>query len=220
MSRKTLPMTDELYRYLLDVSLRESDVQRRLREETAKLPEAGMQLSPEQGQLLGLLVRLMGARRCLEVGTFTGYSTLAVALALPEDGFITACDVSEIWTDIAWRYWQEADVAHKIFLRLAPARDTLDGLLAQDQAGMYDFCFIDADKEGYLDYYERCLRLLRPGGLVAVDNTLWGGRPADPAVNDVDTVAIRDFNRRVRDDARVEMALLPVGDGLTLAWKR
>ena len=220
MSRQTLPMTDALHDYLLSVSLRETDVQRQLREDTARLPEAGMQLSPEQGQFLQLLVRLTGARRCLEIGTFTGYSALAVALALPDDGFITACDVSETWTDMAWRYWQAAGVAHKIFLRLAPARETLDALLEQDQAGLYDFAFIDADKEGYLDYYERALRLLRTGGLIAVDNTLWSGRPADPAVTDADTAAIRAFNRRLHADTRVDLSVLPVGDGLTLARKR
>ncbi len=220
MSRQTLPMTDVLHDYLLSVSLRETDVQRQLREDTARLPEAGMQLSPEQGQLLQLLVRLTGARRCLEIGTFTGYSALTVALALPDDGFITACDVSETWTDMAWRYWQAAGVAHKIFLRLAPARETLDALLEQDQAGMYDFAFIDADKEGYLDYYERALRLLRTGGLIAVDNTLWSGRPADPAVTDADTAAIRAFNSRLHADTRVDLSVLPVGDGLTLARKR
>ena len=220
MSRQTLPMTDALHDYLLSVSLRETDVQRQLREDTARLPEAGMQLSPEQGQFLQLLVRLTGARRCLEIGTFTGYSALAVALALRDDGFITACDVSETWTDMAWRYWQAAGVAHKIFLRLAPARETLDALLEQDQAGLYDFAFIDADKEGYLDYYERALRLLRTGGLIAVDNTLWSGRPADPAVTDADTAAIRAFNRRLHADTRVDLSVLPVGDGLTLARKR
>ncbi len=220
MSRQTLPMTDALHDYLLSVSLRETDVQRQLREDTARLPEAGMQLSPEQGQFLQLLVRLTGARRCLEIGTFTGYSALAVALALPDDGFITACDVSETWTDMAWRYWQAAGVAHKIFLRLAPARETLDALLEQDQAGLYDFAFIDADKEGYLDYYERALRLLRTGGLIAVDNTLWSGRPADPAVTDADTAAIRAFNSRLHADTRVDLSVLPVGDGLTLARKR
>lgn len=220
MSRQTLPMTDVLHDYLLSVSLRETDVQRQLREDTARLPEAGMQLSPEQGQFLQLLVRLTGARRCLEIGTFTGYSALAVALALPDDGFITACDVSETWTDMAWRYWQAAGVSHKIFLRLAPARETLDALLEQDQAGMYDFAFIDADKEGYLDYYERALRLMRIGGLIAVDNTLWSGRPADPAVTDADTAAIRAFNRRLHADTRVDLSVLPVGDGLTLARKR
>ena len=220
MSRQTLPMTDALHDYLLSVSLRETDVQRQLREDTARLPEAGMQLSPEQGQFLQLVVRLTGARRCLEIGTFPGYSALAVALALPDDGFITACDVSETWTDMAWRYWQAAGVAHKIFLRLAPARETLDALLEQDQAGLYDFAFIDADKEGYLDYYERALRLLRTGGLIAVDNTLWSGRPADPAVTDADTAAIRAFNRRLHADTRVDLSVLPVGDGLTLARKR
>lgn len=220
MSRQTLPMTDALREYLLGISLRETDVQRQLREDTARLPQAGMQLAPEQGQFLQWLVRLTGARRCLEVGTFTGYSALAVALALPDDGFVIACDVSRTWIDLARGYWLAAGVAHKIHPRIAPARETLDALLEQDQAGLYDFAFIDADKEGYRDYYERALRLLRPGGVIAVDNTLWSGRPADPTVTDADTAAIRVFNAALHADARVDLSLLPVGDGLTLARKR
>lgn len=220
MSNRTLTLDDSLHRYLLDASLRETPLQRDLREETARLPEAGMQISPEQGQFMQLLVRTLGARRCLEIGTFTGYSALAVALALPEDGAITACDVSETWTAVAWKYWNAAGVGHKIFLRLAPALQTLDALLAARQEDTYDFAFIDADKEGYLDYYERCLQLVRGGGLILVDNTLWYGKPADPAVQDADTQAIRAFNAHVRDDARVDLSLLPMGDGLTVIRKR
>jgi predicted O-methyltransferase YrrM len=220
MSTRTLPLTDALHRYLLDVSSRETEVQRRLRAETATLPEANMQIAPEQGQLLQFLVRLIGARRCLEIGTFTGYSALAVALALPDDGIVTCCDVSKEWTDIAWRYWNEAGVGHKIFLRLAPARETLDALLANGQGDTYDFAFIDADKAGYGDYFERALSLVRPGGLVAIDNTLWYGYPADPARTDPETEAIRAFNRRLAADPRIDLALVPVGDGLTLARRR
>lgn len=219
MTSRTITLTDPLYAYLLEHSLREPDILRRLREETAADPMSRMQIGAEQGQFMQLLVRLMGARRCLEVGVFTGYSSLAVALALPADGRIIACDISETWTAIARRYWQEAGVAGKIDLRLAPARDTLDGLIAGGGAGSFDFCFIDADKGGYVDYYERALTLLRPGGLIAVDNTLWDGRVADPAATDEDTVAIRNFNRQLSVDPRVHLSLLPIGDGLTLALK-
>lgn len=219
MTSRTITLTDPLYAYLLEHSLREPDILRRLREETAAEPMARMQIGAEQGQFMQLLVRLMGARRCLEIGVFTGYSSLAVALALPAEGRIIACDISETWTAIARRYWQEAGVAGKIDLRLAPARDTLDGLIAGGDAGSFDFCFIDADKGGYGDYYERALTLLRPGGLIAVDNTLWDGRVADPAATDEDTVAIRNFNRRLSTDRRVHLSLLPIGDGLTLALK-
>jgi predicted O-methyltransferase YrrM len=220
MSNRSIPLTDSLYEYLLEVSLRESAVQLRLREETAADPSARMQISPEQGQFMGLLARLLGARCCIEVGVFTGYSSLCVAAALPEDGRIVACDVSERWTAIARRYWDEAGVAHKIDLRLAPALETLDGLVAAGECGRYDFVFIDADKASYLDYYERALRLLRSGGLVAVDNTLWYGRVADPEVADEDTVAIRHFNEHLHRDERVDLSLVPIGDGLTLARKR
>jgi caffeoyl-CoA O-methyltransferase len=179
-----------------------------------------MQISPEQGQFMALLARLTGARRCLEVGVFTGYSSLVTALALPVDGSIVACDVSEEWTAVARRYWREAGVAHKIELRLAPATETLDELLAQGQAGTFDFAFIDADKTNYLAYYERTLSLLRTGGLVLVDNTLWSGRVADPEVADADTVSLRHFNEVLHRDERVDLSLLPLGDGLTLARKR
>ena len=193
---------------------------RRLREETASLEGASMQIGADQGQFMGLLVEITGARNALEVGTFTGYSALAVALALPDDGRLVACDVSEEWTAIARRYWEEAGVAHKIDLRLAPALETLEGLLAEGCAGTFDFAFIDADKEGYDVYYERALELMRTGGLIALDNTLWEGKVVDPAVVDVDTQAIRAMNMKLAGDARVTLSLLPIGDGLTLARKR
>jgi caffeoyl-CoA O-methyltransferase len=220
MSRRTIPVTDSLYEYLLSVSLREPSLLLRLREETAADPAARMQISPEQGQFMALLARLMGARLCLEIGVFTGYSSLAVALALPRDGRIIACDVSERWTAVARRYWEEAGVAQRIDLRLAPAMQTLDGLLAGHVHGTFDFAFIDADKENYLGYYERALELLRPGGLLLVDNTLWSGRVADPENAEPDTVALRHFNEVLHADDRVDLSLLPVGDGLTLARKR
>ncbi len=220
MSNRTLSLTPELYRYLLEVSLRERPLQAELRRYTAAMPEARMQIAPEQGQFMALLVELMGARRCLEVGVFTGYSALAVALALPPEGRLVACDVSEEWTAVARSYWERAGVAQRIDLRLAPAVQTLDGLLAAGEAGCFDFAFIDADKGGYVDYYERVLALLRPGGVVAVDNVLWNGSVADPADQAPDTVAIRAFNRRLHDDERVSLSLVPIGDGLTLARKR
>lgn len=220
MSERTLSMTDELYAYLLKVSLREPELLQRLREETAQHPRHGMQISPEQGQFMQLLVHLCGARRCLEVGVFTGYSSLAVALALPEDGRLVACDISEDYTAIARRYWQAAGVAGRIDLRLAPALNTLDGLLEDGEAEMYDFAFIDADKSNYLNYYRRVMELLRPGGLLAVDNVLWGGGVIDPEDHSEDTEAIRKFNLAVHADERVELSMLPVGDGLTLLRKR
>jgi predicted O-methyltransferase YrrM len=220
MSRRSIQLTDSLHEYLLSVSLREADILLRLREETARDRRAGMQISPEQGQFMALLVRLMDARRCLEVGVFTGYSSLAVALALPDDGRIVACDVSERWTTTARRYWTEAGVAHKVDLRLAPAMETLDALLAAGEAGRFDFAFVDADKENYAGYYERALALLRPGGLLVADNTLWSGRVADPEDADATTVALRHFNELLHHDERVDLSLLPVGDGLTLARKR
>jgi predicted O-methyltransferase YrrM len=220
MSSRSIVLTDALYNYMNEVSLRELPLLRQLREETSRLAQRSMQISPEQGQFMALLVRLMGARRCLEVGVFTGYSSLATALALPGDGCIVACDVSEEWTSIARRYWRAAGVEHKIDLRLAPATQTLDALLADGQGGHYDLAFIDADKTSYLAYYERALSLLRPGGLVLVDNTLWSGRVADLAVVDEDTVALRHFNEVLHRDERVDLSLLPIGDGLTLARKR
>ena len=220
MSNRSITLTDSLYDYLLSVSLREVPVLERLRQETAADPRAIMQISPEQGQFMALIARLIGARRCLEVGVFTGYSSLVTALALPEDGRIVACDVSEEWTSVARRYWREAGVAHKIDLRLAPALQTLDGLLAAGEAGRYDLAFIDADKENYGRYYERVLELLRPNGLVMFDNTLWSGKVADSKFDDDDTVALRELNRRLHTDQRVDVSLTPIGDGLTLVRKR
>jgi predicted O-methyltransferase YrrM len=220
MSRRTIQLTDSLHEYLLSVSLREPEILLRLREETARDRRARMQISPEQGQFMALLVRLIDARRCLEVGVFTGYSSLAVALSLPDDGRIVACDVNERWTSVARRYWAEARVAHKVELRLAPALETLDAMLAAGEAGRFDFAFIDADKENYLGYYERVLELLRRGGVLLVDNTLWSGRVADPENAESDTVALRHFNEHVHCDERVDLSVLPMGDGLTLARKR
>jgi caffeoyl-CoA O-methyltransferase len=218
-TNKRLAMTDALHEYILSVSLREHPALRRLREETASHPRTFMQISPEQGQFLSLLVRLMGARRALEVGVFTGYSSLSVALALPPDGRIVACDVNEEWTATARRYWQEAGVSDKIDLRLAPAVETLDGLLACGQAGSFDFAFIDADKPSYDAYYERALELLRPGGLMAVDNVLWSGRVADAEENGRETLALRALNEKIHADTRVFVSLLPITDGMTLAMK-
>ncbi len=220
MSSRTLQVTDEIYDYLLDVSMREPEILKELREVTAEHPKARMQISPEQGQLMSLLVRLMGARRCVEIGVFTGYSSLAVALALPEDGQILACDVNEEYTALARTFWERAGVAQKIDLRLGPASDTLDDLIAEGQAGSFDFAFIDADKSSYPGYFERCLELLRPGGLIAVDNTLWSGRLVDERDQDPDSCALRDFNRALHADRRVDLSLVPIGDGLTLARKR
>jgi predicted O-methyltransferase YrrM len=220
VSNRTIALTDALHEYLLAVSLREPPLLRELRAETASLPKANMQIAPEQGQFMALLVRLAGARRCLEIGVFTGYSSLSVALALPDDGRIVACDVSEEWTSMARRYWRAAGVEHRIDLRLAPALETLDGLIASGERGSYDLVFIDADKARYADYYERSLELLRAGGLVVVDNTLWSGRVLDPAMTDADTVALRSFNERLHADERIDLSLVPIGDGLTLARKR
>ncbi len=220
MSLRTLNLDDRLYRYVLDVSLREHPVLARLRERTATDPMAEMQISPEQGQFMALVARLLNVRSYLEVGVFTGYSSLAVALAMPADSVHIALDVSEEWTDIARQYWEEAGLGQRIQLRLKPALETLDELLAQEMAGRFDLAFIDADKSNYLAYYERILELLRPGGLVMVDNTLWSGSVADPDKTSEDTVAIRQFNDFVHTDDRVDISLLPIGDGLTLARKR
>ncbi len=220
MSNKTLPLDQRLYDYLLSVSVRESTLQKQLREETAADPMAVMQVSPEQAWFMAFLVRLTGARRALEIGVYTGYSALAVAMALPEDGELVACDIDEQWTAIARRYWRLAGVDDRIRLHIAPALDTLDRLLAQGRQQSFDFVFIDADKTAYADYYERALRLLRPGGLILVDNVLWSGAVADPAVNDADTRAIREFNLRVKDDPRVILSMLPLGDGLSLLMKK
>lgn len=220
MSRRTTPLTGDLYDYFLDVSLRESDVLRRLREETGRLEKAGMQISPEQGQLMTMLVDLMGARRALEIGTFTGYSTLCIAMGLPDDGEVVACDIDEEWPSFGRRYWAEAGVSEKIEFRPGRANDTLDAMLEEGGASSFDFAFIDADKRNLQEYYEKCLELVRAGGVIAVDNTLWHGKVADPEVTDDDTMAVRGFNAFVSDDRRVDLSLVPIGDGLTLLKKR
>ena len=220
MSDKTIPVTDELAAYIRRVSLREPDLLGRLRLETEKLPEAGMQIMPEQGQLMAELVYLIAAKRTIEIGVFTGYSALWTAMALPEDGRIIACDISEQWTSIARRYWKEAGVDHKIDLRLGPALKTLDNLLASGQRGTFDFAFIDADKSNYENYYERALELLRPRGLILVDNVLWSGRIIDESDQEKDTRAIRAFNVKTGGDNRIWTTLLPFADGLTVICKK
>ena len=218
MSRRTLNLDDTVYDYLLGHSLREHPEQTALREATRSHAHAGMQISPEQGQLMSLLVKLIGARCTIEIGTFTGYSALTVALALPADGRVLACDISAEYTSIGKPYWQRAGVADKIELVIAPATGTLDARIAAGESGRYDFAFIDADKTGYDAYYERCLQLIRAGGLIAIDNTLWGGEVAKPADDD-DTRALQALNDKLHHDERIDMALLPIGDGLTLARK-
>jgi predicted O-methyltransferase YrrM len=220
MAPRLLALTPKLFDYVLAVSLRETEPLRRLREETRSFAGGGMQIGPEQGQLMALLARLVGAKRCLEIGTFTGYSALWVALALPPDGRIIACDVNQRTTALAQRYWQEAGVADKIELRLAPALETLDRLIAEGGAGSFDFAFIDADKENYDAYYERALTLLRPGGLAVMDNMLWGGAVADERERDPTTAGLRALNKKLHDDQRIDLTLLPMGDGVTLARKR
>ncbi len=220
VSNRTINLDQPLYDYLLDVSLREAPILKALREETAADPMHNMQIAPEQGQFMALLAGLLDARRYLEVGVFTGYSSLAVGLALPEDGEIVACDISEEWTGIARRYWSEAGLHDRIHLHLAPARETLQGLLEKGRAEQFDFAFIDADKESYADYFELVLQLVRRGGLIAIDNVLWGGAVIDPDKKDADTEAIRQFNRSLYEDTRVDISLVPIGDGLTLARKK
>jgi predicted O-methyltransferase YrrM len=220
MTNRTFTLSDTLYRYLLDVSLRDDPLRQRLRQETARDEMAQMQCAPEQGQLMALLIKLMGARKALEIGVYTGYSALCIASALPADGKLIACDIDAAWTATARRYWKAAGLDDRIELRLAPALETLDTLIADGKSGSFDFVFIDADKENYAGYYERSLTLLRTGGLIAVDNTLWSGKVADPAVQDADTRAIRAFNAALYRDKRVDISLVPVADGLTLAMKR
>lgn len=219
MANRTLNLDGSLYEYLLAHSLREHPAQVALRDATKPLPHGGMQIGPEQGQFMALLVRLIGARRAIEIGVFTGYSALTVALALPDDGRLLACDISDEYTRIGRPYWQAAGVMHKIDLQLAPARQTLDAKLAAGEAGQYDFAFIDADKTAYDDYYERCLGLIRPGGLIAIDNVLWSGSVARPAKT-ADTAALQALNDKLHYDERIDLSLLPIGDGLTLARKR
>ncbi len=220
MSNRSLGLSEALHAYLLETGVREPPLLRRLREETARDPMARMQIAPEQGRFLGLLVSLAGARRALEIGTFTGYSALWIARALPPDGLLVCCDISREWTRVARRYWAEAGLDDRIRLRLGPALETLDELLAAGERGSFDFAFIDADKPAYPDYFERCLDLLRPGGLVAVDNVFWDGAVLDAEARDDDTRAIRAFNARLARDDRVELSVIPVGDGLALARKR
>ncbi len=220
MSNRTLNLDDRIYRYLLDHGLREDETLSRLREVTAQLEQGVMQISPEQGQFMTLLVELIGAERIIEVGTFTGYSALCMAKGMPSHGELICCDVSDEWTGIGRPFWREAGVEDRIRLVIGPALDTLDALVAEGQSGGFDMAFIDADKTNYLAYYERCLTLLRPGGLLAIDNTLWGGAVADADLQDPDTESLRELNNRLHRDERVTMSLLPIGDGLTLARKR
>ena len=220
MANKTMGISDDLAAYVVKVGTREPDVLARLREETAAIPQHNMQIAPEQGAFLALLVELIGARRCIEVGTFTGYSSTAVALALPEDGQIVCCDVSEEWTSLARTYWAEAGVSGKVDLRIAPATETLDQLVAGGQEATYDFAFVDADKAGYDAYYERLLRLIRPGGLIVFDNMLWGGDVLDTDPSDEDTKALQALNAKLARDERITLCLLPVADGVTLARRR
>ena len=219
MSSRTLNLNDTVYQYLLEHTLREHPAQVALREATRTHQYAMMQISPEQGQFMALLIRLINARRTIEIGVFTGYSALSVALALPDDGKLLACDISDEFTRVGVPHWQAAGVAHKIDLQLAPALSTLDARINAGEQGQYDFAFIDADKSGYDAYYERCLKLLRPGGLIAIDNTLWSGKVAVPA-EDADTLALQALNTKLHRDERVDISMLPVGDGLTLARKR
>jgi caffeoyl-CoA O-methyltransferase len=220
MTVRILKLTTALYDYVIANSVRESMVLKRLREETAKLNGAGMQIPPEQGQFMALLVTLMRARRCLEIGTFTGYSALCVAGALPADGTLICCDTDAKVTAIAKRYWEEAGVAAKIDLRIGPALKTAESLITAGAAGTFDFVFIDADKKNYDGYYEAALKLLRPDGLIVFDNILWGGAVADDTANDTDTAALKKLNAKLHKDERISLSLLPIGDGVTLALKR
>lgn len=213
-------MDERLYEYLLSVSLKEPDVLTRLREETARDPMAILQIPPDQGQLMALLVKLMGAKRILEIGTYMGFSALSMALALPENGYLLTCDINQDWTDVARRYWEKAGVADRIELRIAPALETMNALLAEGQEQSFDLIFIDADKPNYCAYYEAGLRLLRCGGLVILDNVLWKGRVADEREQDPDTVALRAINTLIYQDQRVDASIIPIGDGMTIAIKR
>lgn len=217
---KAIGLAPSLHDYVLSVSLREPEVLRALREETAQHPRGVMQVAPDQGQFLGFLVQLTGVRKALEIGVFTGYSSLSIALALPTEGQLVACDVSEEYTAIARRYWEKAGVADKVNLRIAPALETLDRLITEGESGSFDFAFIDADKENYQNYFERSLQLLRPGGLIVVDNVLWSGDVADPTNQGASTRALRQFNQDLHTDERVTLSMIPMADGITLAMKR
>jgi len=219
LSNRTLAIDDRIYDYLLSVSLKESDLLTQLRKETAGIEFSEMQIAPEQGQFMALLVKLIAARRALEIGTFTGYSSICIASALPEDGELICCDDSEEWTAVARKYWQQAGLEHRINFKLGDASKTLQGLIDEGRAGMFDFIFIDADKQNYPLYYELSLKLLRAGGLMAVDNTLWSGDVADPRNEEPGTRAIRRFNEMLKQDGRVDISLVPIGDGLTLVHK-
>ncbi len=220
MAKKSFGLDSQVYEYLLSVSLREAEILTKLRAETDQHRASLMQISPDQGQFMAMLIKLMGAKKTIDIGVFTGYSSLVVALALPEDGKVIACDRDPEATAIARRYWQEAGVEHKIDFRLAPALETLDGLIAEGQTGSFDFVFIDADKQNYPNYYERALTLLRSGGLIAVDNVLWSGRVTDLEDADKRTIAIREFNQKIHHDQRVAVSMLSIADGLTLALKQ
>ncbi|MFV2055964.1 MAG: class I SAM-dependent methyltransferase [Thiohalomonadales bacterium] len=219
MAKPSITLDEPLYNYLLDVSLRETDEQQQLRAETSKLEMSIMQISPDQAQFMALLIKLIAAKRIIEIGTFTGYSALSMALALPQEGYLLACDISEEWTSVGKPYWRQAGVADKIDLRLAPALDTLNTAIEKGDSASFDFAFIDADKENQLEYYEKCLLLVKSGGLIAIDNILWGGSVIDTADQQESTVAIRAFNTFIKNDDRVEISLVPIGDGLTLARK-
>ncbi|PPS45939.1 class I SAM-dependent methyltransferase [Chroococcidiopsis sp. TS-821] len=220
MGVQTLKLDEQLYSYMRSISLHEAEILTQLRQETAKHPMGNMQIAPEQGQFIALLVQLMQAKKTLDIGVFTGYSALSVALVLPPTGKVIACDISEEYTKIARHWWHKAGVADKIELHIAPAQDTLNQLLTAGEANTFDFALIDADKSNYDTYYELALKLIRPGGLIAVDNVLWSGRVADPYVQDNRTNKIRAFNQKLHQDTRVAISLVPIGDGLTLAWKR
>jgi len=220
MTKQSIGLAPTLYQYLLEHSAAEHPLLKELREETAKLPESNMQIAPEQGQFMALMARLMGARRYLEVGTFTGYSALAMLLAMPSQAQAVCLDISEAWTRVAQKYWIRAGVADRIQLEIRPAADSLDALIKAGWTGDFDLAFIDADKSGYIEYYERCIELVRIGGLVLIDNTLWDGAVADEHEQDRDTLAIRAFNQHVARDDRIDLSILPLGDGLTLARKR
>ena len=220
MADLTLTLTPQLYNYMISNSVREPEVLAELRIETHKLSDCRMQISPEQGQFMAMLMEILGAKKTLDIGTFTGYSSLAVALALPSDGKVMAFDLNDEWTTIARQFWQKAGVADKIELKLGPAQDSLNELIKRGETNSFDFAFIDADKANYDHYYEQALQLVRPGGIIAIDNVLWSGKVADPAENDESTCCIRNLNTKLLHDNRVTISMLPIGDGLTLARKR
>lgn len=220
MANQTLGLNPDLYQYFREVSVREAEILKELREETQKHPMARMQIAPEQGQFMALLVKLMRAKKTLDIGVFTGYSSLVVALALPSDGQVVACDIDEEVTKIARQYWEKAEVNHKINLQIAPALETLDKLIAKGENNSFDFAFIDADKSNYNNYYEKTLWLVKSGGLIVIDNVLWGGKVADPEIQDNRTQKIRAFNKKLHQDPRIILSLVPIADGLTLALKK